>query len=493
MNPQPDPRAEVQELCDRLFDGGFTEPDRDRLESLVINDREARRAYIEQVQVQSALSEARLKDTPLSESVNLPGLSPVRDERDRSATGAPVLKRRWVKIALAMAASIAVLGAGWGMGRWQGVSSTNGVKVAELVDTKNARWEGGTLPTEVGAALAPGRLRLSAGLAVLEFRKGARVTLEGPADIELVSEDKCFLHRGALTAHVPPPAVGFIVETANARLVDHGTDFGISTNGNGAAKVEVFKGEVELQHHVSGERVKLLTKQGASVTHESVSRKAPTDDDAETELPSARQPEAKGANVVTITSAEGRGKAAYAWTAGTKEHFSDTLLLIKHTPQGKLPCRRKVWLAFDLAALQGREVERAALALSFEPTGWGYASLMPDAVFTVYGVTEDSLDAWDEGTLNWDNAPANDMLEGGVISGKTVKLGSFTMPQGVLEGVFTLRTPELASFLNQDANKLATLVVVRETAELVGGSVVHGFAGNEHPTLKPPTLRAVVK
>jgi hypothetical protein len=360
------------------------------------------------------------------------------------------------------------------------------------VDAKGARWDGGTLPTEVGATLSQGRLRLAAGLAVVEFTKGARLTLEGPADLELVSGEKCFLHRGALTAHVPPPAKGFIVETANARLVDHGTDFGISANTLGAAKVEVFKGEVELQHHKSGERVQLLTKQGASVTQQAIARKAPTADDSETELPSARQPETRSANEVIITTAQGRGKAAYAWTPGTKEHFSDTLLLLKHTPE-KLPCRRKAWLGFDLAPLSGREVQEASLSLAFEPTGWGYASLMPDAVFTVYGVTDDALDEWSEEGITWDNAPANDTMQSGVLPDKAVKLGSFTMPQGVLEGVFALSTAELAAFLNKDANKLATLVVVRETAELVGGSVVHGFAGNEHPTLRPPTLRVGVK
>jgi hypothetical protein len=196
--------------------------------------------------------------------------------------------------------------------------------------------------------------------------------------------------------------------------------------------------------------------------------------------------------VVTITSAEGRGKAGYAWGPGTKEHFSDTLLLLKHTPE-KLTCRRKAWLAFDLASLQSREVLEASLSLTFEPTGWGYASLMPDAVFSVYGVTQDALDDWSAAGLTWENAPANDVPGPGVVSGQAVKLGSFTMPQGVLEGVFTLSTAELAAFLNSDANKLATLVIVRETAEPVGGSVVHGFAGNHHPTLKAPTLRMVMR
>lgn len=480
MNPPPDIKAEVQELCDRLFDSEFSPADRERLEALVIGNADARRAYIEHVQIHAALSEARLKDVPLSETVNLP-VSSARHSRQASA-----VSQRWVKVAFAMAASVAVLAAGWGMGRWQPDNS-----VAKLVDAKGVRWDSGTLPTEVGASLSQGRLRLAAGLAVLEFRKGARLTLEGPADLELLSAEKCFLHRGALTAHVPPPAVGFIVETANARLVDHGTDFGISANGS-TAKVEVFQGEVELQHHISGERVQLLTKQGASVTRESFSRKAPTDDDAETELPSARQPEARGANVVTLTSAEGRGQAGYAASPGTKEHFSDTLLLLKHTPQ-KLACRRKAWLAFDLTPLQGREVAEASLSLTFEPTGWGYASLMPDAVFTVYGVTEDALDAWNAADLTWDTAPANDLMGHGVVPGKAVKLGSFSMPQGVLEGVFSVGSAELAAFLNRDANRLATLIVVRETAELVGGSVVHGFAGNHHPTLKPPMLRVVVK
>jgi hypothetical protein len=74
-----------------------------------------------------------------------------------------------------------------------------------------------------------------------------------------------------------------------------------------------------------------------------------------------------------------------------------------------------------------------------------------------------------------------------------VKLGTFIMPQGVLEGTFSINTPELAAFLNRDSNKLATIVVVRETAEPVGGSVVHGFAGNHHPTLKAPTLRMALR
>lgn len=485
MNPQPDHRAEVLELCDRLFDGDFNEADRDRLEVLVLGNPDARRAYLEHVQIHAALCEGRLKDVPLSEVVNMDTpagfLQPM-------ASRPP---RRWVSAALALAASIAILLAGWGIGQWQGHSTSERTIFARIVEAKAVRWEAGTLPTELGAGLSQGRLRLAAGLATLEFRKGARLTLEGPADLEVISADKCFLHRGTLTAHVPPPAVGFMVDTAHARLVDHGTDFGVSAQSDGTAKVEVFEGEVELQHPTSGQRLQLLTRQGASVSAEALSGRQATDDESETELPRERRTEPLRGNTITITSADGRGKAAYAASPETKEHFSDTLLLLKHTP--KAACRRKAWLAFDLAPLQTRTILAAELTLTFEPSGWGYASHLPDAVFTVYGVTQDDLDAWDESGLTWNNAPANETDAGGILPDKAVRLGSFTMPQGVLEGPFTLDTPELAAFLQQDANRLATLVIVRETAETKSGSVVHGFAGNRHPALRPPTLRMRVE
>src|SRR5687768_8232983 len=99
MNPPPDPRAEVHEICDRLFDGEFTPADRERLEALVLGDVAARRAYIEYVQVHAALSEARLKDMPLSEVVNLEGASEGRmeDGEEWKRREVAAVKQRWVK------------------------------------------------------------------------------------------------------------------------------------------------------------------------------------------------------------------------------------------------------------------------------------------------------------------------------------------------------------------------------------------------------------
>jgi len=481
MNPSPDNTPhEVFALCDRLLDGTFTVEDRERLESLVLTDASARLAYLEYTQIHTGLKDARLKEVSLAEVVNMVPDHATRPVRQKSG---------WGRAMLPAAAALAILSAGWGMGAWKADTAHRAQTVATIVESKGARWDSGTMSTALGAELPTGRLRLSAGLATLEFRKGARLTLEGPADLELVSAGKCYLHSGALTAHVPPQAVGFIVETAHARLVDHGTDFGISTAAAGEAQVQVFQGEVELQHASSGEKLSLLTKQSASITPGALSLSSRLED--ETSHAPVRVSEPVGPNVLSLTTSDTAGKAAYAWSPETKTHFSETLLLLKNA--AVQACRRKAWLGFDLSRLQGREIQNAVLTLTFEPTGWGYASLLPDSTFGVYGVTEDALDAWEETSLNWENAPANDTDGSGVDNSKAVRLGSFTMAQGVLEGAVTVRGEALAKFLQNDANRYATLVVVRETTELKSGGAVHGFAGNNHPTLKPPTLRVMLK
>jgi len=58
-----------------------------------------------------------------------------------------------------------------------------------------------------------------------------------------------------------------------------------------------------------------------------------------------------------------------------------------------------------------------------------------------------------------------------------------------VSGAFSIEGEALAEFLNRDANRRVTLVIVRETLQTMNNAAVHGFAGNRHPTLAPPTLR----
>ena len=88
-------------------------------------------------------------------------------------------------------------------------------------------------------------LRLERGLAEIEFDQGARVILQGPAGLELISASAGLLHYGMLTARVPPQARGFTILSPGGKFVDLGTEFGLSVNDGGTTTLRVFKGEVE--------------------------------------------------------------------------------------------------------------------------------------------------------------------------------------------------------------------------------------------------------
>jgi hypothetical protein len=69
------------------------------------------------------------------------------------------------------------------------------------------------------------------------------------------------------------------------------------------------------------------------------------------------------------------------------------------------------------------------------------------------------------------------------------ELGRFTIPRGIQTGSFGIEGEALEAFLNEDGNRRATLLIVRETSETRGGGLVHAFASSRHPSLAPPTLK----
>jgi len=471
MNPS-DPKAELLDLCDRLLDGEFTVAHRERLEALVLGDAELRRLYVETMHLHAALRQnaSRLNqgDIPLAEVLG--------------ALPEPKNVIRFPRWPMQIAAGLAI-----GIGIWWFTPRPAERPLATLVETNGARWANSSLPTAPGSALHAGRLRLADGVARIRFQSGAEVSLEGEAELELTGVNSCFLHSGALTAHVPPQAKGFVVDTTNAKLIDHGTDFGISTDHAGRAQVQVLKGEVELQHARSGDKLRLQTRESAAITAERFKGAKEQVHDEPDRYAFARTTDTARSPGLTLTTAGGNGDAAYVVSPNSPTHHSDTLLLVKNAPTKAY--LRKALLRFDLGPLRSQQVESASLTLNFEATGFGYASLTDECVFAVYGVTNDAQDDWSDETLTWETAPAFSPDAGAVDPTHAVKLGTFTTPRGVVSGVFTLEGEALAKFLNADANRRATLIVVRETSQLGNTTAVHGFAGNRHPTLAPPTLR----
>jgi len=464
------PQTELRDICDRLLDGDFSAEDRARLEGFVLGDAGLRRVYVEIMHQHAALRQnaSRLGNVPLSEVLRtLP-----------EPTVKVVHFHRWVlQIAAALALGLAI---------WWFAPRRVEKPLATLVETNGARWENSSLPTVPGSPLPAGRLRLESGVARLVFQSGAEVSLEGPAELELQGPNACFLHSGALTAHVPPQARGFAVATAHAQLIDHGTDFGISTDAGGQGQVQVLNGQVELRHEHSGETRMLATRESAAISADRLTQVHGVEGEPD-QYAFLRPNAAPHPSTLMLTTAGGAGDAAYTVSPNSPIHNSDTLLLVKNSPSRNY--HRRAYLRFDLAPLQERRVEEASLTLNFEATGFGYASLTGECTFAVYGLTDHAQDDWSADTLTWENAPAFSPDAGTVDTTRAVKLGAFTTPRGVVSGSFAIEGQALADFLNSDTTGRATLIVVRETSEPGSNSAVHGFAGNHHPTLAPPTLR----
>jgi hypothetical protein len=117
--------------------------------------------------------------------------------------------------------------------------------VAVLIDTRNTVWDDDmVLPTAAGSALPPGRLKLRAGVVEIAFNGGGEVLLEGPADFDLNTSDRGFLHRGKLTAKVAEGALPFRVSMPGVVVTGLGGECGLLQEESGLAEIHVFKGRV---------------------------------------------------------------------------------------------------------------------------------------------------------------------------------------------------------------------------------------------------------
>lgn len=159
---------------------------------------------------------------------------------------------------LATAASIALIL------NWTGKKDQreNGPAIAKLAYTSHARWK--NEERSLGDGLGEGKLNLEVGLARLDFRNGATVTLQGPAEFEILSTEKTILSSGILTASIPESAVGFEVLTPTMDVVDLGTAFGVSVGADGETDVCVFEGEVEVSLSESLDTPQLV-REGSAV------------------------------------------------------------------------------------------------------------------------------------------------------------------------------------------------------------------------------------
>ncbi|MEO6244065.1 MAG: LamG-like jellyroll fold domain-containing protein [Opitutaceae bacterium] len=220
----------LAELAEQLRENTIADAEVAELESLLADSAAAREAF-----AGLAMLTADLRQAQGRFPCPVPAVA-------RARIGRRSFFHRWIPLAVAAGLTVATILAGR---RFAALPASRGALVATVSNASGAVLfaEGRPLSATVGHALGGGTLQLRSGLLELTYASGVVIVLEAPARFELRHAGLLWLAEGNVSARVPDAAKGFAVETPSARIVDLGTEFGVSAAA-GSSEVHVFKGEV---------------------------------------------------------------------------------------------------------------------------------------------------------------------------------------------------------------------------------------------------------
>lgn len=249
----------LDDLLQRYFDAQLGPEEKRELEEALLSDPQARREFWQAARTHGLLrlwGEAewgrRAAAAPQA------GPEPVREPFWRPWLAA--IPRPALSAGGAVAAAAALLWAGSQIGQRMAAASqqtpappeassgpgASAPTVAVLKSVADVVWDESGPEYQPGEPLLPGPLRLRAGAVQLEFARGARLLLEGPAELQLVSATEAHLRRGRLRAQVPAALGGFRITTGKFSLLGRGSEFGCEMAEDGEPAVHVFAGAAEL-------------------------------------------------------------------------------------------------------------------------------------------------------------------------------------------------------------------------------------------------------
>ena len=141
--------------------------------------------------------------------------------------------------------------------------------VAWLVNAHGCKWVKGFSPS--ANMQADDFLKLESGLVQVRFSSGVDVLIEGPAELMLISDMSAKLNRGKVSVKVPKSMKGFEIFSPQGRVLDLGTEFGVTVSDEGVMDVVVFDGEVEtFVGDDQTQPIKLLENQSASISNSEI-------------------------------------------------------------------------------------------------------------------------------------------------------------------------------------------------------------------------------
>ena len=194
------PSPEFDHVVAGVCHGSATEAEMRAVNELLRANAEARDEYLFQVELHSRLASnpdlfSQFQGTTADVSFPALKVGPQGNIVPLNPVNAPASRRLTAGV-LAVAACLVLIAGGmvalWFKRSAAGNGATSAA-VAMLTRTVDARWSPKAHSLRVGSALEPGSLQLESGLAQVVFYSGARLVIEGPAELRLVSANEACL------------------------------------------------------------------------------------------------------------------------------------------------------------------------------------------------------------------------------------------------------------------------------------------------------------
>lgn len=237
-----DRRRELERLLSLLCDDELNGEENQRLNDLLRSDPEARRHYLQYVDLHARL----LHHPHLAEHA---GPAPV-------GAGTLHMPATWQACAATALVTFAVsfmAHAFWrpapedrppsdGAPATSAAENRSTTYVGTFVRNRDCVWSrGAALP--LGSRMLPGPLVLESGTATIHFDSGAQLTLSGPVELNLERITSAYLKRGQVYFRSSVSAETFRLYTPYSRIVNHGTEYAVVV-AEGSEELHVFEGKV---------------------------------------------------------------------------------------------------------------------------------------------------------------------------------------------------------------------------------------------------------
>jgi hypothetical protein len=222
--------ADWHNLIQQYISGTISQTDAEALERQLKRDACLRDWYLDALNLDTALATT-------VEAAEMTRALPVSSVVQSLNAASRRTRAPWRKFALLAAAAVVIAA----FLATPLVQARRGVEIelTRVSEDSSSGWK-------TGDRVRAQRLMWARGSVEMRLPSGVRVTVDGPADLALLSPMEIRLHAGKITADVGVGGKGFVIETPEARVVDLGTVFGVDATSAAKTDVVVFNGKVEV-------------------------------------------------------------------------------------------------------------------------------------------------------------------------------------------------------------------------------------------------------